>query len=404
MKYLTALAGMLLVFALAGQAQNNAINKVRSLYEDEKYEKCIEKADDFLSEDRSLKELYVFKGLAHFALYEQNDELRELNDALREISLAEESYESYKTVYSDELSRLHKVCKATGDKYFNDDKQKISEKYYQYLAQIYKDTTEQYLDLFVYANRPDGEIVKQMHEGKLNQTDKQGYKQGPWKKVHPNGVVAYEVTFKDNKPQGAMIRRHPNGNLMAELVFSQNGEYADAKLYNEDGELIAKGFYKNQEKDSLWQYYKKDFLVQTERYKNGQLHGTMEAFYPNGQVYDKRHFTNGAENGLWAKYYQNGNVMLKGMVKDNKLEGVFIRYFPNGSTEEKGQYKNDKKTGIWDFYTAEGKKHSIKYVNGVAENADEQEIKQSEQYEQEIQNRLKDPENFKNNPNDYIDQ
>jgi antitoxin component YwqK of YwqJK toxin-antitoxin module len=389
-------------FIQGANAQNQASEKCKSLFKNQKYEKCIKKAENYLDKDRTLGELYYLKGFSHFGLYQNTQELLHLNNALREVSRGTEDYNSYKKNYAQELAHMKTACKQIADSFYSADKKKVSEKYYKYLAEIYQDTTKQYKELFIYSERPDGEIIRLTEAGEINQTDEKGRKQGLWRKVYPNGVTAYEVQFKDDKPVGTMLRYHPNSRKMAELKFNEDGSYAKAKLYDEQESLIAKGFYAGEKKDSLWKYYKNDFLVQTENYNQAVLHGEMKAYYPNGQVYDLRQMENGKENGVWEKFYQNGEPMLKGVVKDDKLEGSFLRYFPDGSIEEKGQYKNDLKTGEWEYYTEDGKKHTITYKNGKAENADETELKQSEKYQKQIENRLKDPENFKNRPYEYI--
>ncbi len=402
MKYFIATLLLTVSIISQTQAQSKEISKVKQLYDAAKYDKCINKADTYLKKNKSLKELHVFKALANFEKYKNLKQLKYLNAALLSIKKAKKNVEKYKSSYNKKFLEIKSECKKTGDSLYNAKRQNVSKKYYKYLATIYKDTTEQYLDLFVYKNHPNKNILKDIKSRKINQTDSKGRKQGLWKKAYPNGVVAYQVTFKDNIPQGTMIRRHENGNIMAELKFRQNKNYASAKLFNESGKIIAKGNYNNQTKDSLWMYYRDEKAVQSENYKNGKLHGKMKALYPNGQVYDERNFENGVETGTWRKYYENGNVMLEAIVKNGKLEGKFIRYLYNGNIEEKGQYQNDKKIGSWDYYTENGKRHSIKYKNGEAENADQKAMEQSLRYEKEIRNRLKDPANFKNNPHEYI--
>lgn len=395
-----------IIFSAASlQAQNKPVKKCKRWYEDQKYEKCIKKAENYLSKDPSNGELYYLKGFSHLRLYDKSKNNRELQNAMREINRGVSYYSQYKNAYAKELKKLKSACRKAGEKLYKEDRKRRSEKYFKYLAEVYQDTTEQYRDLFVYSERPDGEIIKLTKAGKINQTDDKGRKQGPWRKVYPNGVTAYEVSFKDDKPTGTMKRYHQNGKLMAEIRFdSEHNNYSSAKLYNDDEELIARGFYSGEEKDSLWKYYKNDFLVQSENYQNGQLHGKMKAYYPNGQVYDLRQMKKGKENGIWKKFYQNGNLMLRGKVVNDSLQGTFIRYYPDGSIEEKGRYKNDFKTGQWTYFTEDGKKHTITYKKGKPENADEKALKQTEKYKREIQNRLKDPENYKNNPYEYINE
>ncbi len=403
MKFIkTILLASALLFANVMYAQNKKIDKVRTLYQSSKYEKCIEKSDSYIKQDKTLKELLVFKGLSYFEMYKANKKTVLLNKALSNINNAGQKLELYKTQYAKPLAEIHSACRQNADKLYNQNKKNIAVKYYKYLAQIYHDTTSQYMQLVAYKDRPDKELLPKIQNGQINRIDEQGRKQGLWQKVYPSGTIAYEVTFKDDKPQGKMIRRHPNGNLMAEVIFDENKNYASAKLYNDNNEVIATGYYKDKIKEGLWQYFNKKILVKTENYSNGKLNGSVKTFYPNGKLYDIKHFTNNIENGYWEKFYENGTLMLKINIINSKLEGAFKRYYNNGNVEISGQYKNNKKDGTWKYYDADKKINTVKYKDGVAENDDATTKKDFKQYESEIQNRLKDPENFKNNPNEYF--
>ena len=108
----------------------------------------------------------------------------------------------------------------------------------------------------------------------LNFTDKNGHKQGYWKKSYQNGKPAYEAYFKDDKPVGEHKRYHMNGKLNAVMKFDAKTGIAKTTLYDKNGILQAKGYYKNKLKDSVWQYYKgEDIFLSEETYSDGKKQG-----------------------------------------------------------------------------------------------------------------------------------
>lgn len=384
-------------------AQSKDEKKCQKYYENKKFEKCIDYSKKHLKKDRSQIRLYYLQGLSLYALYQRDQNEKQLYKALKAVNKGK-SRDDKHIVYSefkDHWPGIQKETKIFAEKLHKSDSLD-SRKYFLLLVEVFQDTTDGYREFYVEDDRPDKDIIKQMKAGKLNQKDNRGRKQGEWKKVYSNGITAYTATFKDNKPQGVIKRYHTNGRLMAELTFDHTGTFASAKLYNKKEELVSKGFYKNQKKDSLWKYYKNDFLIQTEHFTRGKLNGKRIAYYPDGTIYDEREMADDKENGIWKKYHPNGKAMLKAVVKNNLLAGTFLRYYYTGAIEVKGQYKNDIKVGTWEYYNEKGVKNSMDFKDGVAENAEEIEKKKSDEYEKQIRNRLKDPENFRNNPNGYL--
>lgn len=386
-------------------AQDRKLKKIRSKYEDGDYEKCIKLSDKYLEDNYSEALPYFMQGFSYFELFKQKNENDLLLDGARILNrgIARRKSEVFIAEYPQAFNDMKDSLESVGNRIYKQEPDK-SKLYYKYLAEIYNDTTIRYRELYIEADRPDSEIIKAMREGRINQTDKEGRKQGLWKKVYDNGNTAYEVTFKDDKPVGEMVRYHRNSRVMARMEFEEDGKTAYTKLYDKYGNFIAEGKYLNKQKEGEWKYYQDEALIQKEHYKNGKRDGEQKIFYSNGNLYDIKHFENGTENGMWIKYHRNGKEMLKAEVADGELNGNILRWYPSGQQEVIGQYENDLPVGTWTYFSDDGKnKETITYKDGVPENIDEIEEKQAEEYQKtlEMSKRLVDPQNFKGNPEEY---
>src|SRR5665648_690404 len=75
----------------------------------------------------------------------------------------------------------------------------------------------------------------------INQTDKEGHKQGHWIGKYTNGSIHYEGSFTDDKPVGEWKRFHQNGKIKAQMHFFPNTDKALAELFDSKGIRYAKG-------------------------------------------------------------------------------------------------------------------------------------------------------------------
>ncbi len=406
MKQITVLA-VLIILSISGSfAQDKNLKKIEADFNNGKYEKCISRADKYISTNSKTALPYFLQSFSYFELYKSNSDLTNLKSSGKLLSkgITKNQSEVYIAEYSDKFNELKDTLHKVADRLYAQKPAK-SKVYYKYLAEIYNDTTAQYHEFYdPKDNRPDADIIKDMKAGKLNQTDNKGMKQGKWKKVYDNGRPAYEVTFKDNKPVGELIRYHRNGQVQAKLNYEKDGITANAKLFNEFGKLIAEGKYIGKKKEGEWKYYDNEILIKLEFYKDGKLEGKQKIYYNDGKIYDEKIFVNGVENGLWVKYHHNGQVALKCQVKDGKFNGNLLRWYPSGTQEVIGQYVNDLPEGKWTYFSEDGsQKQDINYVKGVPENQAELDEKQAEEYKKtlEMSKRLLDPADYRTNPEEY---
>lgn len=229
----------------------------------------------------------------------------------------------------------------------------------------------------------------------FNQTDNQGKKQGFWKKRYPNGRVAYQGYFLDNKPRGTFLRYHENGIVRAKLVFSACGDSATATLYSPLGREAARGEYYRTRKNGKWSYYNAaQQLVLTEEYVHGQRHGISQSFYPNGAVYEQVFWRNEQRHGPTIQYHDNGVIKASAGFDEGVQHGPIRVYYYAGGLRMEGHYNRGLKDGEWRIFSPQGAEISkTTYQQGVASNEEEMLRQASQELEQLLKNagRINEP-------------
>jgi len=400
-----------LMFSSAVTAQNKEFKKLQSYFDKQDYEKCIESAQKTIKKNPKevLPSMYVSR--SYFELFKTADDksrAKKLRNSLKYAAKAKrlDKEQDVLPEYEDFYLELQKSAKAYGDEVFYSEQKDKSKFVYDYLVKIYQDTTIQYRKFHPESKKDLNETIGlSIRTQKVNQTDANGLKQGFWTKKYKNGVVAYEVTFKDNKPVGDYKRYHENGKLNAFLVYDEEGKWADAKMYDDNGKLIAEGKYNGKLKEGLWVYSNKGKKVAEETYKNGKKEGVSKSFFENGSISEEKHWNNDVENGVWRQYYPNGKKRLETRIDNGMRNSVYYLYYQNGMLEIRGKYKNDRMEGKWIYYDKKGKVvKETKYTKGIADNQDELDEEEQKIFKQfeENRKRLKDPKDYINNPYEYM--
>lgn len=207
-----------------------------------------------------------------------------------------------------------------------------------------------------------------------NQTDKNGLKQGFWKKEFPNGKLMYKGCFKNGKPIGEMRRYYETGELKAIMSYKDGSDRVYTKIFYDTGELASEGYYVNEKKDSTWSYYSyyTNTLTASENYTRGIKNGIEKHYYENLQVSEEILWKNDMKDGSWNQFFEDGKPKLKTTYTQNKLQGVYIVYYPDGSLYIVGGYLDNKRQGKWTFYDENKQiKSEIVYNLGKADNEEE---------------------------------
>ncbi len=392
-------------------AQYKEFSKLNELFDAAQFDKCLEQALKYNKKESGELIPVMFCSKSYFELFNAADEKGKMNHLKNSLKFAAkiktiDKKQSATEKYAEFLEDLHKSSLAYGNLIFNSTDKEKSKPIFDYIVKIYQDTTLQYLTF-----HPDqmkktvtGVGVNVGNE-KVNQTDSNGLKQGFWTKVYPNGSLAYEVYFKNDKPIGELKRYHENGKPMANLKYDDAGEWADAKLFNDKAELIAVGKYHKKLKHGLWVYYVEGIKAAEENFEEGLKLGTSKTYYKTGQISEEKNWEKDIENGVWRQYFPTGKLKLETRLDKGIRNSVFYTYYENGKFEIKGHYKNDQMDGDWIYYEHDGTEiQRINYVLGKTKQQgllDEKENEILKKMEQN-KNRLVDPANFISNPDEYL--
>lgn len=236
----------------------------------------------------------------------------------------------------------------------------------------------------------------------LNRTDNQGRKTGYWISQDPAGLKIYEGFFREGKPAGKFIRFHANGKVRAEMNYFPDSVRVEARLFDAEGRLRAEGAYMDQIKDGKWSFYsEKNNPLYRINYDNGRVHGEALRYDANGVLAEQTHWNNSIISGLQVIYYPDQQPQAKINYRDGVIDGTYELLFEDGKIEVKGTYASGLKTGKWEYYLPDGKTdYILNYDNGKLLNPEILDARQRESFERYEKNRgkLKDPQDFLNNP------
>ena len=239
----------------------------------------------------------------------------------------------------------------------------------------------------------------------INQTDSNNLKQGKWIGKFFNGTIRYEGYFKNNKPAGEWKRFHQNSKLKANLSYFPNSNKVTAEIYDTDGLLISRGNYSGTQKDSIWTYYDKNIIIARENYVKGLKNGLSYFYSPDGKVIKETNWLNGKLNGLSREYYSSGSKKSEINYVNGKRHGDFYIYFESGQIQIEGKYDLDQCADKWKYYYPNGTvKFKLEYRDGILlnpEKVDSLQMKEFNSFDR-AKGRLKDPEHYIDNPQEYI--
>lgn len=144
----------------------------------------------------------------------------------------------------------------------------------------------------------DGRVTALLHYGAgmlrrredINQTDRQGMRQGPWKEFHANGRVRWEGAFVDDKRHGIFKEYDAQGNLKE--LAKYDGGVVDTGAAEKLTVEIKRTFHSNGKVASLGGYS-----------KSGKREGLFKEFSTDGSI-------------KGARLYQGDQLLSEGLVNE----------------------------------------------------------------------------------------
>lgn len=192
-------------------------------------------------------------------------------------------------------------------------------------------------------------------QDRINVKDKNGKKQGVWKK-YENGQLLYEGQFKDDVPYGKFKYYHSNGKLKSVTEFVQGVHKVNTMIFHENGHVASEGAFVDQQKDGEWRYYsEKDTLIKVENYQLGKRNGVWKTYSTGGVLLQECNYLNDKRDGVSRSYYVNGQLSLEEHYVAGKTNGKSTAYYPNGKISMTGDYHNGWRDGEWNAYDVNGK-------------------------------------------------
>lgn len=190
----------------------------------------------------------------------------------------------------------------------------------------------------------------------VNVKDKNGKKQGVWKK-YEDGKLLYEGQFKDDVPYGKFKYYHGNGRLKSVTEFVQGVHKVNTMIFHENGRVASEGTFIDQQKDGEWRYYSEQdtTLIKIEHYKLGVKDGVWKTFSTSGVLLEETNYLKNRRHGTCKSYYLNGQVQLEEEYVGGKTNGKSTAYYPNGNISVTGNYHNGIRDGEWHTYDVNGK-------------------------------------------------
>ncbi|MFO7789088.1 MAG: toxin-antitoxin system YwqK family antitoxin [Bacteroidales bacterium] len=239
----------------------------------------------------------------------------------------------------------------------------------------------------------------------INYTDISGNKQGKWIKYYDNDQIRYKGFFIDDQPQDTFVHYHRNGELKARQIFNDDGS-SRTKMYWNNGNIAAQGkFNKKKNKEGRWVFYFETGEKESEvDYSDGKKDGDKIDYFKNGQVLMEVEYQDDVKEGEYVFYFKNGQVREKGFYHDGVRHGEFVYRRPDGVLAEKGVYKNGKRVGEWKIRNDDGEMETVTYIKGERTDRDslEKAFHEYSEWAEENQDKIDDPEDFKENPLEYF--
>jgi len=128
-------------------------------------------------------------------------------------------------------------------------------------------------------------------------------------------------------------------------------------------------------------------------------------YYPDGKTLNETEWLNGKLNGIGREFYPSGEKKSETRYLDGKRQGGSSVYFETGKIQIEGKYDNDQYAGTWKFYNPEGTiKFQLEYKEGMLQNPEALDSLQSNEFKafDKVKGKLKDPEHYRENPEEYL--
>lgn len=153
-------------------------------------------------------------------------------------------------------------------------------------------------------------------------------KDGPYRAWHPNGTLASEGAYDEDRPSGRWKLYHDNGALAEEGSYVRGERTAFWETFHPGGKRASKGRYEKGKRVQQWNFWKEDgssdeslsgvyepveLRLDDGRTLSGErldlrLHGEWRGTWPDGQTQFTGRFVRGRREGDWLFHLPDGSL------------------------------------------------------------------------------------------------
>ena len=212
---------------------------------------------------------------------------------------------------------------------------------------------------------------------RLNRRNKEGKKQGVWKKFFPDGRIKSEAYYRNDTIDGLFKEFNEKGALITSLVY-RNGIIREHNAsdtlsieirnkYDDQGNLIYSGPFRKNVPIGIHRNYEKGKVTGGKLYddngvllgegitdQEGKKSGNWNFYYYSGELKSKGNYFNNQRGGKWTFYFLNGKIVQNGEFKNDLPEGHWIWYYKNGQIWREEDYLGGKEDGHEIEYDEQG--------------------------------------------------
>jgi antitoxin component YwqK of YwqJK toxin-antitoxin module len=192
------------------------------------------------------------------------------------------------------------------------------------------------------------------------------FNHGPFRKWHPNGVVAEEGNYVLGEKDGLYVVRWDTGFDKSRIEYRRGVQHGREQRWSEDGVLLYDATFASGELDGLERSWWSGEQLRSEvTWRAGVPVGESTTWSADGVVLEQGRYEDGMRTGTWTQRYPEGGLRSLEGYRAGKLHGRAIEYDPSGAVLAEREYADGVAHGIHlEFYAGGGKKSSIVYVAG----------------------------------------
>lgn len=214
---------------------------------------------------------------------------------------------------------------------------------------------------------------------RINRTDSEGLKQGPWKEFYEDGKIKTEMSYKDGLLNGYYKKYNKKG-ILTETMLYDNGKIVEENIdndpeinirkeYDNEGNLVFSGPYRSDVPVGIHRNYDKNgnvisSVIYNDRgqkmsegivTEDGRREGSWKNYYSGGSLKEKGEYDNNRRTGSWTFYNKEGKIVQTGSYRNGRPEGLWKWYYPDGSILREEQYYQGSRDGRFVEYSRDGK-------------------------------------------------